>query len=66
MAVRLLGLPQDTNASFLAGSALAPNRIREALHSDSANMFTHPAMAHRFAVRLHILVAADHRGHESQ
>tara|TARA_R110002096_G_scaffold22170_3_gene71480 strand:+ start:4430 stop:5239 length:810 start_codon:yes stop_codon:yes gene_type:complete len=40
MTVTLLGLPQDNNSSFLTGPALAPNRIREALHSDSANMFT--------------------------
>lgn len=40
MTVTLLGLPQDNNASFLAGPALAPPRIREALWSDSANMFT--------------------------
>lgn len=40
MTVTLLGLPQDNNSSFLTGSALAPARIREALHSDSANMFT--------------------------
>tara|TARA_R110002124_G_scaffold109618_1_gene262684 strand:+ start:660 stop:1469 length:810 start_codon:yes stop_codon:yes gene_type:complete len=40
MTVTLMGLPQDNNSSFLTGPALAPNRIREALHSDSANMFT--------------------------
>jgi agmatinase len=40
MTVTLLGLPQDNNSSFLTGPALAPARIREALHSDSANMFT--------------------------
>lgn len=40
MTVQLLGLPQDNNSSFLNGPALAPARIREALHSDSANMFT--------------------------
>ncbi|WP_299949589.1 agmatinase [uncultured Ruegeria sp.] len=40
MTIKLLGLPQDNNSSFLLGPALAPDRIREALHSDSANMFT--------------------------
>ena len=36
--VTLLGVPLDENSSFLRGSALAPARIRETLHSDSANM----------------------------
>ncbi|ASJ70854.1 agmatinase [Granulosicoccus antarcticus] len=40
MAIKLLGLPQDNNSSFLTGPALAPDRIREALQSDSANLFT--------------------------
>lgn len=40
MTITLLGLPQDNNSSFLSGPALAPDRIREALKSDSANMFT--------------------------
>ncbi|MDO6728213.1 agmatinase [Cognatishimia sp. 1_MG-2023] len=40
MTIALLGLPQDNNASYLSGPALAPQRIREALWSDSANMFT--------------------------
>lgn len=40
MAIQLLGLPQDNNGSYMSGPALAPARIREALHSDSANMFT--------------------------
>ena len=38
--IRLLGLPQDSNSSFLAGTALAPPRIREAFHCSSANLFT--------------------------
>ncbi len=38
--IYLLGLPQDNNSSFLAGPALAPQRIREAFHSSSANLFT--------------------------
>jgi agmatinase len=40
MSIQLLGLPQDNNSSFMPGPSLAPRRIREALHSDSANMFT--------------------------
>lgn len=37
--ISLLGIPQDNNSSFLTGPALAPGRIREAIWSDSANMF---------------------------
>lgn len=40
MTVSVLGLPQDNNSSYLTGPALAPQRIREAIRSDSANMFT--------------------------
>jgi arginase len=40
MTIQILGLPQDNNGSYMSGPALAPARIREALHSDSANMFT--------------------------
>ena len=36
--VALLGVPFDANSSFLAGPALAPDRIREALHSPSSNL----------------------------
>ncbi|AHD08865.1 agmatinase [Phaeobacter gallaeciensis] len=39
MTISLLGLPQDNNSSYLTGPALAPARIREAIRSDSANMF---------------------------
>jgi agmatinase len=38
--VQLLGLPQDNNSSYLSGPAYAPNRIREAIHCSSANMFS--------------------------
>lgn len=38
--VALLGIPYDANSSFLRGPALAPKLIREALHCDSANMWT--------------------------
>jgi arginase len=40
VTIKFLGLPQDNNSSFMAGPALGPRRIREALVSDSANMFT--------------------------
>jgi arginase len=38
--VTILGIPFDENSSFLRGPALAPVKIREAFHSDSANYFT--------------------------
>jgi arginase len=38
--VAVLGVPLDENSSFLRGPALAPPRIREALHSNSANWTT--------------------------
>ena len=39
MSIRLLGIPHDCNSSFLGGAAAAPTPIREAIRSDSANMF---------------------------
>ncbi len=39
-SIRLLGLGQDNNSSFLAGPAQAPATIREAIRSPSANMFS--------------------------
>lgn len=38
--ISLLGVPLDNNSSFLQGAALAPPKIRDAFHSDSANYFT--------------------------
>lgn len=38
--VHVLGIPHDDNSSFLRGPALAPGKIIEAFHSDSANYFT--------------------------
>lgn len=35
-----LGIPLDENSSYLRGAALAPQKIREAYKSDSANRFT--------------------------
>ncbi len=35
-----LGIPLDENSSFLRGAALAPQKIRDAYHSDSANYCT--------------------------
>lgn len=37
--VAVTGIPYDDNSSFLKGPALAPSKIREAYHSDSANYF---------------------------
>jgi len=39
MAISLLGLPHDSNSSFLRGAADAPGLVRNALGSDSANWF---------------------------
>ena len=36
--VALMGVPLDTHSSFMQGPALAPPRIREALHNGSANL----------------------------
>lgn len=39
-AVVIVGVPFDNHSTFLKGAALAPQRIREALHSPSSNMCT--------------------------
>lgn len=36
--VAVLGVPLDENSSFLSGAALAPSRIRQALHSGETNL----------------------------
>ncbi|MFN2291374.1 MAG: agmatinase [Anaerolineae bacterium] len=36
--IAVLGIPFDEHSSFLRGAALAPGRIREALHSDETNL----------------------------
>jgi arginase len=38
--IAVLGIPYDRNSSFRRGPALAPVRIREALFSESTNMWT--------------------------
>ena len=38
--IAVTGIPLDENSSFLRGPALAPPKIREAFHSNSANYFT--------------------------
>ena len=38
--IAVIGVPTDVNSSFMPGAALAPNRIREALHSPSTNLWT--------------------------
>jgi len=40
----ILGIPFDENSSFRRGSALAPQRIREALLSESSNLWTEKAV----------------------
>lgn len=37
-SVTIVGVPLDENSSFLRGAALAPARIREALHSGETNL----------------------------
>lgn len=39
-SIGVLGVPFDSNSSFLKGPALAPGLIREAFHSSSANMWS--------------------------
>ena len=34
----IVGVPIDENSSFMEGTRLAPQAIRDALHSDSSNM----------------------------
>lgn len=36
--VAVVGVPSDENSTFMQGAALAPSRIREALHSDATNL----------------------------
>ena len=36
----LIGFPYDANSSYMKGSALAPPLIRDALHSESSNMWS--------------------------
>jgi len=38
--VAVLGVSFDENSSFLRGAALAPQRIREVLHSGASNLCT--------------------------
>jgi len=38
--VTVVGVPTDANSSYMAGAALAPSKIREALHRPSTNMCT--------------------------
>jgi arginase len=54
-AITVVGVPTDVNSSFLSGAALAPDHIREALHSPSTNLWaengidlgTHPGWRDR-------------------
>ena len=40
MTLKIIGLPQDNNSSFMMGPALGPDKIKEALFCDSSNMFS--------------------------
>jgi len=40
MSISILGIPFDANSSYLRGPAEAPKAIREALYSDSSNLWT--------------------------
>jgi len=42
--IAVIGVPLDSNSSFLRGPALAPQRIREALFSESSNLWTENAI----------------------
>jgi len=39
-SVAIIGIPFDDNSSYLKGAARAPDAIRSAFHSPSANYFT--------------------------
>ena len=39
-SIKLLGVPDDINSSFMRGSSAAPPLIRKALYSDSSNLFS--------------------------
>ena len=39
-AIKVLGVPDDINSSFMRGSSAAPHLIREALYSASSNLFS--------------------------
>ena len=36
----VIGIPLDSNSSYLAGASLAPGKIKESLYSSSSNMWT--------------------------
>ena len=39
-AIKVIGVPNDINSSFMRGSSAAPPLIREALYSASSNLFS--------------------------
>ena len=39
-AIKVIGVPNDINSSFMRGSSAAPPLIREALFSASSNLFS--------------------------
>ena len=39
-SIKVIGVPDDKNSSFMRGSSAAPPLIREALYSDASNLFS--------------------------
>jgi arginase family enzyme len=39
-SIKVIGVPDDINSSFMRGSSAAPPLIRKALYSDSSNLFS--------------------------
>ena len=39
-SIKVIGVPDDINSSFMRGSGAAPPLIRKALYSDSSNLFS--------------------------
>jgi arginase len=52
--IAVVGVPFDRNSSFRRGAALAPRRIREALRSESANLWTESGVDLESASRWHM------------
>ncbi len=53
--IAVIGIPYDENSSFMRGSALAPDRIREVLHSGSTNFCTEDGIDLQSEPRFHDL-----------
>lgn len=53
--IAVVGIPYDENSSFMRGAALAPNRIREVLHSGSTNLCSENGIDLKTEPRFHDL-----------